>query len=182
MNVSPTQWACPYFIRAWLKKKIRGGGGGGEKKKGIKEKRGWGSNIRLCPSHNWIWTNEHLWDSSQCSIGYISSKGEELGKVGHKDHPQLSLEVFGEHNYEQGLQSWTALRYAAVARWSHQHVFFTDPHIWYKNEICRLQIANMNQSPAPKYRKILYLSYDLAKHKPFQVLHPRVDMLPVIPK
>lgn len=33
---------------------------------------------------------------------HISSKREELGKAEHKykDYPKLSLQLFGEHNYE----------------------------------------------------------------------------------
>lgn len=30
-----------------------------------------------------------------------------------KEYPELSLEIFGEHNYEQGLQNWTAPRHGA---------------------------------------------------------------------
>lgn len=41
------------------------------------------------------------------SFRHISSKRKELGKAEHedKDYPKLSLEIFGEHSYEQGLQS-----------------------------------------------------------------------------
>lgn len=38
-------------------------------------------------------------------FGHISSKREELGKAEHRDYPELSLEIFGEHSYEQDLQS-----------------------------------------------------------------------------
>ena len=118
-----------------------------------------GGNIWLCHIPNWRWTSMHQWGSSAWSMW------EQLGKAERtsKGNAELPLEIFGEHSYKQGPQGWPA---------------WVSP-CSIKEQKWSLQFANMPQSSASKYRKII--GYHFAKQKPFQVFHPSIDMLPVIP-